>query len=109
VDAETLLARLKPLPVRIRAMFGGRGLYLEGGFFGLIYDGKVYFRTDAESRHDYLARGMTAFQPPGRPPGPRTVGRNFEVPADVLDDAALLRAWALRAVEAYGREPGSRR
>jgi DNA transformation protein len=105
MDAETLIARLQPLPAQARAMFGGRGLYLEGRFFGLVYDGKVYFRTDAGSRGDYIARGMTAFQPPDRPRGPRTVGRNFEVPRDVLEDASLLQAWALRAAEAYGREP----
>jgi DNA transformation protein len=97
---DALLAALAPLPVQARAMFGGYGLYLEGRFFGLVNDGEVYFRTDDASRPTYIARGSTAFQPANRPAGPRTVARNFQVPAGVLADAAELRAWALRAAEA---------
>jgi DNA transformation protein len=87
-------------------MFGGRGLYLEARYFGVIFDGKLYFRTDDESRDGYLSRGMSALQPKFRPRGPRTVDRNFEVPADILAeagllaDAGLLKEWALRAARA---------
>jgi TfoX/Sxy family transcriptional regulator of competence genes len=34
--AAFVLEQLRPLPVRARAMFGGRGLYLEGKFFGIV-------------------------------------------------------------------------
>jgi DNA transformation protein len=81
-------------------MFGGYGLYLEGRFFGLVNDGEVYFRTDDASRPAYIARGSKAFQPANRPAGPKTVPRNFQVPAGVLADADELRAWALRAAQA---------
>jgi hypothetical protein len=40
---------------------------------------------------------MSALQPKHRPPGPKNVDRNFEVPSDVLDDARALADWALRA------------
>jgi DNA transformation protein and related proteins len=95
--SDFVLERLSPLPVQVRAMFGGRGLYPEGKFFGIVTDGRLYLRTDDASRADLLVRGMRALQPRHRPRGPKTVDRNFEVPPDVLADADRLRAWALRA------------
>jgi DNA transformation protein len=97
---DDLLAALAPMPVRARAMFGGFGLYMEDRFFGLISDGVVYFRADDESRPAYEERGMTAFHPNSRPRGPGTVGRNFRVPPEVLEEAVLLREWAGRAAAA---------
>lgn len=97
---DDILARLAGLPVRARAMLGGYGLYLEDRYFGVIAEGRLYFRTDDESRPDYTAFGSVAFQPSSRPRGPKTVGRNFEVPAEVLGDPVRLREWALRAAAA---------
>ncbi|MEX0784420.1 MAG: TfoX/Sxy family protein [Dehalococcoidia bacterium] len=99
-DAELrdqLLAALEPLGLRVRAMFGGYGLWLGDRYFGIINGGHAWFRTDAASRPDYLDRGMPAFQPPNRPRGPKTVDRNFRVPDEILADASQLTAWALRA------------
>ncbi len=96
-----VLERLEPLPVTTRGMFGGRGLFLDGGVFGIVIDGTLYFRTDEESRPDYRDRGMPALQPPKhRTRGPKTVDRNFEVPSDVLSNDGLLKQWALRAARA---------
>jgi DNA transformation protein len=93
-----LVARaLADFPFTSRRMFGGHGLYLDGAFFGVISDGKLYFRTADESRADYVSRGMRALQPRYRPRGRKTVDRNFEVPPDVLADAVALREWALPA------------
>lgn len=97
---DDVLRRLEPLPVTARNMFGGVGLYLEARYFGLIFGGVLYFRTDVASRDTYLERGMSAFQPATRPRGPKTVDRNFRVPADVMEDDAMLRAWAMRAAAA---------
>jgi DNA transformation protein len=95
-----VLQHLEPLPVTARSMFGGKGLYFDGKFFGVIFDGVLYFRTDDESRAAYSERGMAAYQPKHRPRGPKTVDRNFEVPPDILADPALLKEWALRAAQA---------
>lgn len=44
---------------------------------------------------------MPALQPPdGRPRGPRTVDRSFQVPAEILEEGELLRAWAESAAHA---------
>ncbi len=81
-------------------MFGGHGLYLGDKLFGLISGEHVYFRTDAESRPEYVSRGMPPFQPNNRPVGPKTVARNFQVPDEVLANSELLVEWALRAARA---------
>jgi TfoX/Sxy family transcriptional regulator of competence genes len=92
-----ILGKLDPLPVTVRRMFGMDGLYLGGTFFGVVSDGRLYFRTDDESRADCLERGMQPLQPKFRRRGPKTVDRHFEVPQDVIEDAALLNEWAARA------------
>ncbi len=101
--AESILARLGPLPVTTRQLFGLQGLYLDGQYFGFVSDGAVYFRTDEESKAAYVERGMSTFQPKSRPRGPKTVDRNFTVPKDVVEDEELLREWALRAAQAAKR------
>src|SRR3989304_2400922 len=50
--------------ISCRSMFGGYGLYLGAGFFGIVYDGRLYFKTDATTRGEKRGRG------PPRPPGP---------------------------------------
>ncbi len=99
---DFLLEQLHDLDgVSARAMFGGHGVYLDGRFFAVISGGRIYFRTDEESRRAYTEQGMTALPPPpGRPRGPRTVDRNFELPPEILEDPAQLVFWARRAAAA---------
>jgi len=82
-----------------RAMFGGYGLYANGKFFGLLLKGRLYFRTDAATRAAYSERGMKPF----RPRDNQELSRYWEVPADVIEDAAQLEAWARGAIEAVGK------
>jgi DNA transformation protein len=79
--------------VRSRGMFGGHGLYLDDRFFGIIYRGRLYFRTDENSRADYVARGMEHFRPRAR----QTLDSYYEVPEEIVDDPDDLTAWARRA------------
>lgn len=77
-------------------MFGGHGLYQGRVFFAIVHRGRLYFRVDDATRPTYEARGMNPFRP-----GPRqTLGRYYEVPADVLEDAAVAARWARAAVGA---------
>jgi DNA transformation protein and related proteins len=82
--------------VRARSMFGGHGLYHGPEFFGILHQGRLYFRTDARTRPDYIVRGMSPFQPNPR----QTLVSYYEVPADVLDDTEILTAWARAALSA---------
>ena len=92
--SDFIREQLDALPgVVFRRMFGGQGLYRGEQFFGIVYQGRLYFKTDAATRPDYEAAGMGPFQPNARPCLPTY----REVPATVIEDAALLCAWADRA------------
>ena len=75
-------------------MFGGYGVYAGGVFFAIIYKGRLYFRTNEETRPRYLEAGMSSFQPKPH----QGLGNYLEVPVDVLEDGGELVAWALDAV-----------
>ena len=81
--------------VRARAMFGGFGLYYGEVFFGIVADGRLYFKTDDESRGEYERCGMEPFRASEK----QTLWTYYEVPVDVLEDDEALTLWALRACQ----------
>src|SRR5690348_7415563 len=92
-----LLEQLGGLPdLRSRRMFSGVGLYSGELFFALIHDDTLYFKTDAASSADYIARNMPRFMP--FPHRPKAILAYHQVPADVIEDAETLNAWARKAV-----------
>ena len=103
---EFVLDQLSTLPdVRARAMFGAHGLYSGEHFFGILDEGRLFFKTDAESQAAYTARGMSpiAYESKGR-----LVTMNFyEVPPDVLEQPQELAEWARKAIgiAANSRKP----
>ncbi len=101
---DYVLDQLAGLGVTARRMFGGYGLYRGADFFGILHRGRLYFRTDDQSRADYLARGAGPFRPNAR----QTLASYYEVPDDVLDDPELLADWA-RAALAAAREKKPRK
>jgi DNA transformation protein len=78
-----------------RGMFGGFGLYAGEKFFGIISQGRLYFKTREATREAYRARGMKHFQPNAK----QQLTSYYEVPADVIEDAAELLTWAGEAVK----------
>ena len=49
--------------VHCRRMFGSYGLYHDGVFFGILSQGRLYFKTTAVTRGTYVQRGMQPFRP----------------------------------------------
>ena len=82
--------------VDCRPMFGGHGLYHGGVFFGILFKGRLYFKTSPATVRPYKEAGMKPFRPSAR----MTLKNYYEVPPEVLDDAATLTAWADRALSA---------
>lgn len=83
-----------PGGLELRSMFGGHGLYSDGRFFGILFQGRLYFKTDATTRKVYELRGMKTFRPNAR----QELKNYYEVPADVLEDAPTLNEWAMDAI-----------
>ena len=102
---EFVLDQLRALPdLRAKAMFGAHGLYQDEHFFAILDEGRLFFKTDAQSQADYLARGMAPFtyESNGRT---RTMSYH-EVPPDVLENPIELVEWARRAIQAAATRPG---
>jgi DNA transformation protein len=100
---EFVLDQLRALPdVRAKAMFGAHGLYQGDHFFGILDEGRLFFKTDAVSQADYVARDMEPFTYESRG---RTLTMSYhEVPPDVLENPMELVAWARRAIQAAARQ-----
>jgi DNA transformation protein len=104
---EFVLDQLGALPgVGARAMFGAHGLYQGEHFFGILDEGRLFFKTDAQSRADYLERGMEPITYESRG---RVVTMGFhEVPPDVLESAPELVMWARRAISVAAASKAAR-
>jgi len=89
-----------------RAMFGGHGLYQADRFFGILMEGRLYFKVDAGSRAAFVERGMGPFT---YEKARRTLAMNyFEVPPDVLENREELLAWANRAIQVAAAQTKNR-
>jgi len=78
-----------------KKMFGGYGMYSEGCFFAIMFDDRLYFKTDSTTEAAFRERGMQAFRP-----RPDQCLRNYlEVPPDVVEDPDSLCRWARAAID----------
>jgi len=81
--------------LRSRRMFGGHGLYAGDVFFGIVSDGRLYFKTDETTSTKYREAGMHPFEP-----NPGQILKNYyEVPVDVIEDDRSLLEWAGTSVK----------
>jgi DNA transformation protein and related proteins len=85
--------------VRVRSMFGARGLYAGDLFFAVIDDDTLYLKVDDETRGDYESRGMPPFQPME---GHASMNYS-QLPEELLEEPEALRPWVERAVEVARR------
>jgi DNA transformation protein len=79
--------------LRCKRMFGGHGLYAGEIFFGIVFDGRLYFKTNPDTLPDYLAFHASVFAPSEK----QTLKNYREVPVDILEDANNLTTWAQKA------------
>jgi DNA transformation protein and related proteins len=84
--------------VSARRMFGGKGLFKGGVMFGLIAAGELYFKVDDTSRPDYEAKKSHAFSYEAR--GRKIALSYWFVPEDLIEEPAVIVAWAVKAYAA---------
>ena len=72
--------------VEARPMFGGAGFYLDGEFFGILYEEQLYFRVSPDTIGDYTSRKMKPFAPFEEGEGGESRGY-YEVPIEILESA----------------------
>ena len=92
-----VLDQLAALPdVRARAMFGAHGLYSGDKFFGILDEGRVFFKTGATNEKDYTSQGMKPFTYEMK--GKVMAMAYHEVPPEILEQPHELTAWARKAI-----------
>ena len=97
---ELCIDMLSPLgPVRVRRMFGGQGLYVDGLFIAVIDDGQLFLKADEATRERFDAAGCVHFTFPNKD-GEPVVTRYRRPPEDALESPALMLPWARLALEA---------
>lgn len=87
--------------VRVTRMFGGHGVYAEGLFFALEFDGEIYLKADATTRPAFAAAGSSPFvyEKAGKP----IEVSYWRLVQSAYDDEEELRRWASLALEAARR------
>jgi DNA transformation protein len=100
--------QLSAMPgLRTKAMFGGHGLYAGEKFFGILMDGRLYFKIDGHTRPLYEQRGMGPFI---YEKARRTMTmRYYEVPPEILENRTELIDWAKRAAQIANSRPAKPR
>lgn len=91
---------LSPLgTVRMRAMFGGVGFYVDDCFIALIADGRFFLKAGAQQLADFERAGCAPFTYDTKDGRRHALGYR-EAPQEALESADAMRPWARRALEA---------
>ena len=94
---EFVLDQLSALPeLRAKAMFGAHGIYSGEKFFGILDEGRLFFKTDATTEKDFIARGMEPFTYEMK--GKVMMMAYHEVPPEILEQPHELTMWARKAI-----------
>lgn len=94
------------MPVRVRRMFGGHGIYEGDIMFALEADGELYLKADALSEARFVAAGSAPFvYARGEKPFAMSYWRLPEV---AFDDCDELRGWTELALAAARRSAAAR-
>jgi DNA transformation protein len=88
-------------------MFGGHGLYLDDVFFALIAYGRLYLKTDGQTRGDFIKAKSKPFSFESSRKG-LVVTSYWQCPDTVLKDARKLRSWTMKALDAARRVKAAR-
>jgi DNA transformation protein len=105
---EFVLDQLSALPeLRASAMFGAHGVYSGENFFGIIDEGRLFFKTDSTNEKDFTARDMGPFTYEMK--GQVKSMAYHEVPPDVLEQPHELVFWARKAIRVAAAKPKRKR
>ena len=96
---ELCIEMLSPLgPVRVRRMFGGQGVYVDGLFVAIIDDGQLFLKSDDVNRARFDAAGCAHFTFPKD--GEDVITSYRRPPEEALESPPLMLPWARLALEA---------
>lgn len=79
------------LPVRVRRMFGGLGVYDDERIFALVFQDEIFLKIDEQTQGRFEAAGSQPFTYEAR--GRERALGYWRLPDAALDDSDELRLW----------------
>jgi DNA transformation protein len=103
--ADDFLAMIEELfasvgTVRLRRMFGGHGVYLDGNFVAIVWREQLYLKADESTAAEFEAAGLERFRPTAK--ADYSLGF-YTAPVEALEDPEQFRLWAIKAKAAAVR------
>ena len=99
MDADTIREIFADvLPVRVRRLFGGHGIYDGDLIFAIQAGGEIYLKTSDATRQRFVEAGSEPFVYRQRSQ-PRDLGY-WKLPEAALDEPDVLRHWVELALQA---------
>jgi DNA transformation protein and related proteins len=92
--------------LRQRKMFGGVYVYCDDLFVATIHDKTLYFKANASTAADFVARGLPMFSYP-KDGGIATL-QYYQAPPEVFTGKAAMRRWAAKALLAAQQDSVSK-
>lgn len=94
------------MPIRLRRMFGGVGIFDGELMFALVADGELYLKAGSEEQPLFMAAGSRPFtyDRNGKP----TSLNYWTLPEEAFDDADALRRWSALACTAARRKASAK-
>ena len=86
--------------VRIRRLFGGKGIYFDGVIVAIVVRGELMLKADAVSAPDFAAAGARQWTYTGSRHGKLVAMPYWTVPDSAVDDPDEFASWARKAYEA---------
>ena len=93
--------------IRQRKMFGGVYLYCDDLFIATVHDATLYFKANANTAPDFVARGLPMFSYP-KQGGVATLSY-YRAPDEVFSDDEAMRFWAHKALLAARQDAAGKK
>ena len=82
--------------IRQRKMFGGVYIYCDDLFIATVHYAMLYFKADAHTAPDFVARGLPQFSYPKQ--GGVASRQFYQAPEKVFSDVDAMRFWGSKAL-----------
>jgi DNA transformation protein len=87
-------------------MFGGVYIYCDDLFIATIHDDALYFKANASTAADFVARGLPIFSYPKE--GGIATLQYYQAPPEVFTGRAAMKVWAEKALLAAKEDATSK-
>lgn len=95
--------------VHARRMFGGMGLFAGDVMVGIVFDDRIYLKTDEDTRKSFVSEGSGPFIYHARQSGGEIAMSYYEVPERLYDEPEEFSEWVRRSYAVAENSPSVRR